>query len=704
MKCTGCGFDAPPDFAFCPKCGAKLASLCPGCGFAAAPDFAFCPKCGTGLGTAPGAPAAPAPAVVAEARPPPGRAARGAPAEESDRRTVTVLFADLCGFTGLSERLDPEEICALQDDMFAELTVAVERFDGFVDKFVGDALLALFGAPIAHEDDPERALGAALAMGECIAAVSERWQRRLGEPLALHIGINTGPVVAGGQGASGASAYSVTGDTVNTASRLQTTAEPGDILVGPVTHRLTRHAFAFDAFGELTLKGRARPLAAHRLLGALDTARPARGLEPLGLEAPLVGREDELGQMMAAFERTLGGQAQVVRLIGEAGAGKSRLLTEFLARLEAEGRLEGVAVRRVQCSSLGEQPYGVLASAVRDAYGVAPDDPLVVAQHKLISGLKGIGADEDDIARIAPSLGYLLGIDSGDLGLEHLDPEQLKRQIALALRTMVERRLQVGPLVWAVEDLHWADAASIEAMRFLVERVPDRAFMLIVVQRPDFDAGALATQRATQTAMRLARLTEDESEALLSALLGVPAARLPPHLRELIVARAGGNPFYIEEIVRGLIETGALVRDGAGWTCPPDTQAADIPLNIQGLLLARLDRMPRAARQLAQNAAILGSTFDAGMLRRIAGGGRPSMTASTCCATPKCSRKSRVRRAATSSSSDSRRRWCRRWSIRTCCSSGATSSTARSGGCSKSCTAASPSASRRSRRWATTSV
>ena len=310
-----------------------------------------------------------------------------------------------------------------------------------------------------------------------------------------------------------------------------------------------------------------------------------------------------------------------MRLIGEAGAGKSRLLTEFLARLEAEGRLEGVAVRRVQCSSLGEQPYGVLASAVRDAYGVAPDDPLVVAQHKLISGLKGIGADEDDIARIAPSLGYLLGIDSGDLGLEHLDPEQLKRQIALALRTMVERRLQVGPLVWAVEDLHWADAASIEAMRFLVERVPDRAFMLIVVQRPDFDAGALATQRATQTAMRLARLTEDESEALLSALLGVPAARLPPHLRELIVARAGGNPFYIEEIVRGLIETGALVRDGAGWTCPPDTQAADIPLNIQGLLLARLDRMPRAARQLAQNAAILGSTFDAAMLRRIAGGG-----------------------------------------------------------------------------------
>ena len=232
---------------------------CTGCGFDAQPDFAFCPKCGTGLGTAPGAPAAPAPAVVAEARPPPRRAAGGAPAEESDRRTVTVLFADLCGFTGLSERLDPEEIRALQDDMFAELTVAVERFNGFVDKFVGDALLALFGAPIAHEDDPERALGAALAMGECIAAVSERWQRRLGEPLALHIGINTGPVVAGGQGASGASAYSVTGDTVNTASRLQTTAEPGDILVGPVTHRLTRHAFAFDAFGELTLKGRARP-------------------------------------------------------------------------------------------------------------------------------------------------------------------------------------------------------------------------------------------------------------------------------------------------------------------------------------------------------------------------------------------------------------------------------------------------------------
>ena len=302
MTCSGCAFEAPADFAFCPKCGARLA---------AAP-------------TPPPAPAAP----------------------EGDRRPVTVLFADLAGFTALSEGLDAEDVRAIQSDLFREMSGSIERFEGFVEKFVGDAVMAVFGAPRAHEDDPERSLRAALLMRERMDVLNRRWERRVGRPLALHIGINTGPVVAGRIGAAADAAYAVTGDTVNTASRLQSAAPAGDILVSDTTYQLTHHAFAFAPGEALRLKGKSEPVTVHRLLDALAAPRSARGLEGLGLAAGLVGRERELRQMEAAFDDMQAGRAQVLSLIGEPGAGKSRLQREFFARLEATGRLADTTIRR----------------------------------------------------------------------------------------------------------------------------------------------------------------------------------------------------------------------------------------------------------------------------------------------------------------------------------------------------------------------
>ena len=256
MTCSGCGFDAPADFAFCPKCGAKLA-------------------------------AAPAPA--------PPSSPTSAP--DGDRRPVTVLFADLAGFTALSEGLDPEDVRAIQADLFREMSESIERYEGFVEKFVGDAVMAVFGAPRAHEDDPERGLRAALLMQERMGGLNRRWERRVGRPLALHIGINTGPVVAGRIGATADAAYAVTGDTVNTASRLQGAAPSGEILIGDATYHLTQHAFAFAPRAEVPLKGKSEPVGVHRLLGPLAAPRSARGLEGLGLAAALVGREPELRRM-----------------------------------------------------------------------------------------------------------------------------------------------------------------------------------------------------------------------------------------------------------------------------------------------------------------------------------------------------------------------------------------------------------------------
>jgi class 3 adenylate cyclase len=234
MNCVDCGFVIQPEFAFCPNCGARQPRRCAGCGYACPPDFAFCPKCGRKqdeksqpIEAPPDAPPSltppPESAQAAQVAPVPALALVG----EADRRTVTVLFADLSGFTTLSEQLDPEVMQALQNELFEELTAAVQGFGGFVDKFVGDALLALFGAPHAHEDDPERALNAAIAMLERTARLDARWRGRAGLPLTLHLGVNTGPVVAGGFGAGGAKSYSVTGDTVNTAQRLQSLAGAG---------------------------------------------------------------------------------------------------------------------------------------------------------------------------------------------------------------------------------------------------------------------------------------------------------------------------------------------------------------------------------------------------------------------------------------------------------------------------------------------
>ena len=252
-----------------------------------------------------------------------------------------MLFADLSGFTALSEQLDPELMRTLQNELFEELTAAVQQFGGFVDKFIGDALLALFGAPIAHEDDPERALRAALDMIERTARLGERSAAHGGSPLMLHIGINTGPVVTGGFGAGSSKSYSVTGDTVNTAQRLQSMGAPGEVLVGPLTHRLTRHAFAFKSLGDVALRGKVGSVLVHRLGGPLEAPRTARGLEALGLNAPLIGRDGELARMIDSLDLACGGSAQLVRLVGEAGIGKSRLVSEFIARLGDEEPLCG---------------------------------------------------------------------------------------------------------------------------------------------------------------------------------------------------------------------------------------------------------------------------------------------------------------------------------------------------------------------------
>lgn len=619
MNCVQCGCEIQAGFAFCPSCGAKQPKSCPGCGYPCQPDFAFCPQCGTAIAAAPATQkpqqprSQPPPVTIAVAET--SSEARSDQSADADRRTVTVLFADLCNFTALSEQTDPELLQTLQNELFEELTEAVQTFGGFVDKFIGDALLALFGAPQAHEDDPERALHSALEMRRRVAGVAERWSTRISLPLALHIGVNTGPVVAGGVGASSSKAYSVTGDTVNTAQRLQAMAEPGDILVGPVTHRLTRHAFSFNSLGTLPLRGKAEGVLVHRLTGRIEAAANPRGLSALGLQAPMVGRDAELAGLLRCLDAACSGVTQFVRLTGEAGAGKTRLVAEFLEKVRHEPRFADVVVRQAACSSFGEPSYGTLAAIVRCAYDIGGNDSPDDARRQLSSGLDALDLATAERERLIPLFLCILGFGDPDGVLKHVEPEQLRRQIFYAIRTILERRLQRAPLLLIIEDLHWADTASLETLRFAMDRLERNRLMLLTTHRPAFETDRLNSAKASLTMLRLPPLSSAEGHELLSALFG--AGGLPARLCNRIVERAGGNPLFIEEIVRRLIESGELRRDGARWEVNKATAAADIPLSIQAMMLARIDRLPPRVRKLAQTAAVIGTRFETSVLEAV---------------------------------------------------------------------------------------
>jgi adenylate cyclase len=535
----------------------------------------------------------------------------------ADRRSATVLFADLSGFTAISERLDPEDVRALQTDLFGALREVIERYDAFVEKFVGDAVMAVFGAPRAHEDDPQRAVHAALDMHAAVVTLSEHWHHRLGHLLALHIGVNSGRVVAGYLGSGADAAYAVTGDTVNTAARLQSAAGAGQTLVSRGTFVLTQHAFAFESGGTLSVKGKAEPLPVYRLLGANDRPQTLRGLAAHGLVSPLIGRDAELALLLGVAQRLRDGRAQIVSLLAQAGMGKTRLVDALLEGIGCATQLHPASVRRVVCSSLGQRPYGVTAGLFREAYGITPADPLDEARRKVEHGLRTLGAEDVEVALVLPVIGFILGLQAtGSPG--GIEPERLKRQIFMTLRTVLERRLTQGPLVLVVEDMQWADAASIEGIVTLVDWLCGHPLLVVLGGRPPFDPGALDFGRAPHTTVRLAPLANDAIEAQLAALFGGSAAYpLDRELHERIVHQAGGNPLYLEEVVRALISDGILTRDATGWRCASTTGAVEVPSSIEGLLLSRVDRLPARARRTLQSAAILGPEFDTELLAAV---------------------------------------------------------------------------------------
>ena len=534
-----------------------------------------------------------------------------APALEGELKLVTVMFADLSGFTALSEALDPERVRGVVNRCFNVLVPIVERYGGTVDKFIGDEIMALFGAPSAHENDAERALRAALDMMHEMASHNAAD----GISLGMHIGVNSGTVVTGGLGSEGREQYSVMGDTVNLAARLAEAAPDGEILVGPATHRLTALLFDFAALPPMTLKGKAEPVAVARLDRARAEARRVRGIA--GLVSPLVGRDAELRELIAAVDALAAGTGGVVAVTGEPGMGKSRLVAELRQRTEAEATwIEG----RAQSYSEG-MSYWMARSLLSSFIGVGPDASPRALDRALRGALEPLFGQTAASADVYPYLARLCDLPLDDATGERLaqfSPEALRSNMRRAFADLVTALSARGPLVLVWEDLHWADPSSLELLETLIPLTTQAPLLLVLAFRPQEGvavdwyeraqaAPATGAPLAGARTFALTPLTEIDSRRLVKNLLNVES--LPAAARSTILSRAEGNPFFLEELLRSLIDAGLLLVEGDQVVATATFEDLDVPDTLQGVIAARIDRLPAADKHTLQTAAVIGRVF-----------------------------------------------------------------------------------------------
>ncbi len=588
VTCSRCGSETRPGQKFCAECGLALAAACPNCGTVYEGSPKFCANCGFNLTGAQAAAAARQTDAPAATQP------------TAERRFVSILFADLVGFTTLSEEQDPEEVRDLLSRYFETARDVIEGYGGTLEKFIGDAVMAVWGAPVAREDDPERAVRAALELVSRVRSITSA-----GEPLALRAAVLSGEAAvslgAAGQGM-------VAGDLVNTASRLQSVAQPGIVLVGESTFQATNAAIAYEPAGEQVLKGKQAPVAAWRALRVV--ARVGGEGREQGLEPPFVGRDEELrllkDQVHAAErERKL----HLVAVSGQAGIGKSRLAWEL------EKYLDGLAGPGLYYWHQGRTPaYGegiafwALGEMVRRRARIAEGEDVESTRAKLRTTLDEFVPDAQERRWLEPALGALLGIDEADLAA--------REELFSAWRTFFERVADRGPVVLVFEDLQWADNGLLDFIEHLLEWSRDRAILIVTLarpelldRRPNFGMG----QRAL-IALHLDPLGADAMTSLLHGLApGLEGSDLAR-----IVERAEGVPLFAVETIRALADAGHLVRQGDAYALLGELPALDIPPTLRALIASRLDALGGDDRRLLQDAAVLGLSFSVAALAALA--------------------------------------------------------------------------------------
>jgi len=548
------------------------------------------------------------------------------PSLEGQRKPVTALFADVVDSTQLAEQIDPEDWSTLVAALVGEITAAVERYGGTVTQFLGDGVLAIFGAPTAHEDDPARAVRAALDALDGVRRVARGADATTPAPIAIRVGINSGIAIVGRLPAGSGSSYTAIGDAINVAARVQAAAQPGRVWVTAATQRLLGPAIETVDRGSITVKGKREPVHVFEVVRARD-AQPGRPGVP-GLHSPLVGRSDELRRLVDLAATVEAGRGRAALLVGEPGIGKSRLMAEL--RSATAARVSWLVVNAL---SYGEtMPLHVIRQLARGLADAPADAPATVVASSLDELVAGRLADGHPATAV---LLHLLGaIPAGSDGerLAALDSLALHAAYAGALRELVSAAVEDHgrPIAIAFEDLHWADVSSVELLVRLLPLVHERPVLLLATTRPDRTAPgwqAVAAARATLgdglLEIDLAPLNESEGRELVGNLLRIES--LPPALREAILARTDGNPFFLEELVRMLIDRGIIVRVGDRWEATGSGDPVDVPDTIHGLLLGRIDRLAEDDQRVLRAAAVLGREFSLRLLEAVAGSTGPAL-------------------------------------------------------------------------------
>lgn len=544
---------------------------------------------------------------------------------EGERRTVTVLFSDVVGFTSISEKLDPETVYTIIDATVGAFRDEIYAHEGTLDKFMGDGVMALFGAPVMHEDDPTRAVRCALGMQGALKRVNESMVLQHGIQLQMRIGLNLGTVVVADIGADLRMNYTALGDTVNVASRLQSVAEPGTILVSRAVYEQTRAMFDYSELGSIRVRGRVEPIEIFQVLGVKPEPGRVRGIP--GLAAPMVGRAQELARVQHVVE-TLArdGRGGIVLVTGEAGMGKTRLLGELKQWITRTPELAELRVYEGGCVAYGQSAYDVQVQILAGLLQIRPDDPAPTRREKIRMGVREL-AGEHALFDILPYIEYLMGLPPTERELteriRHLEPAQLRQQMFLAMRDLLVHAAREHPLVLSFEDLHWVDKPALDLLLFLL-KTEDAPIVFVCLARPSNNQAVPQIQQLTAAAaegqftqIALEPLSLQDSAALVDQLLTI--ADLPQALRQMIPQRADGNPFYVEEILRALIDRNIIRRQGERWEMTPgsDAHSFPVPRTLESLIMTRVDHLSESTRYVAQCAAVIGRDFSDSILLRI---------------------------------------------------------------------------------------
>lgn len=607
MKCSRCQTENANGARFCSRCGDVLARRCPRCATLRPPSDRFCSECGHDLSVPAdavaerlGSPYSYTPQNLAE------KIINGRNAIEGERKLVTVVFVDVANYTSICDRLDIEDVHRFMDECMRLIMDEIHRYEGIVTQFTGDGIMAIFGAPLAHEDHAQRACHAALSIMARVKGFGERLKKGFDIDFTIRIGINSGPVIVGSIGDDLHMDYTALGNTTNLASRMERMASPGSILASRDTYRMAKEFFDFKALGRFAVKGKEEPVEVYELCGTgpVETrlgAAMARGL------TRFVGREKELGSLKNSFEEVKSGRGQVVGIVGEAGVGKSRLIYEFKNTVCTEGctYLEG------SCFHYGRSmAYLPVLDMLRSFFNVKEGLREQLIRKRIDEKVTRL---DEHLRYVLPPLHELFSLPPEDETFARLEPKRKRERTFEAIRDLLVRESVDNPLVLTAEDLHWADKTTEEFFSYLIEWLVNTRIMLILAYRPEYTHPWANKSYYTRTG--LGQLPSSAGSEMVQHLL--EGGHVSPELEELITSKAGGNPLFLEELTYALLEEGSITRSGEAYVLGRQLGELQTPDTIQGIIAARMDRLEEDLKRILQIASVIGRNFSFPILNAI---------------------------------------------------------------------------------------